>query len=159
MRWTTTPQICMPPYSRILSAMLEYEWFYCTEDNLYIISDCRNLLKGKFKKCQNNQIHTFNISNTFLSNTRLKLAKNPTKAKQHPEAELLLLENYSLSSYMLSPKTNMRYSKKCAKNKCVGFNEIMWLIIMKMMLTMKTGSNRYRTYKIRPRWGHKYTKY
>ena len=32
---------------------------------------------------------------------------------------------------MLSSKANMRYSKKYAKNKCVCFNEIMWLIIMK----------------------------
>ena len=33
----------------------------------------------------------------FISNTRLKLAKNQAKAKQHPEAEVLLFENYSLS--------------------------------------------------------------
>ena len=35
---------------------------------------------------------------------RLKLAKKQVKAKQHPEAELLLFENYSLSSSMLSFK-------------------------------------------------------
>ena len=54
----------------------------------------------------------FYISNTFISNARLKLAKNLAKAKQHSEAELLLLENYSLSSSMLSSKHNRRYSKK-----------------------------------------------
>ena len=53
-------------------------------------------------------------------NTKLKLAKNQAKAKQPPEAELLLFENYSLSSSMLSSKTNLRYSKKCAKNICVS---------------------------------------
>ena len=38
----------------------------------------------------------FNIFNAFfISNTRLKLAKNQVKAKQHPEAELLLYENYT----------------------------------------------------------------
>ena len=37
-------------------------------------------------------------------NTKLKLAKNEAKAKQHPETELLLFENYSLSSSMLSSK-------------------------------------------------------
>ena len=42
-------------------------------------------------------IHAFFINNTFISNARLKLAKNQTNAKQHPEAELLLLENYSHS--------------------------------------------------------------
>ena len=36
----------------------------------------------------------FFISNTFISNARLKLAKNQTKAKQNLEAELLLFENY-----------------------------------------------------------------
>ena len=57
----------------------------------------------------------FRISNTFISNRRLKLAKNQAKAKQHPEIELLLFENYSLSSYILSSKTNLRHRKKCAK--------------------------------------------
>ena len=64
----------------------------------------------------------FFISNTFISNTRLKLKINHANAKQHPEAKLLLFEHYSLSSFMLSSKTNMRYSNKCAKNKCVCFN-------------------------------------
>ena len=39
-------------------------------------------------------------------------------------AELLLFENYSLSSSTLSSKNNW-YSKKCAKNKCVSFNDNM----------------------------------
>ena len=34
----------------------------------------------------------FFISNTFISNARLILAKNQAKAKQHPEAENLLFE-------------------------------------------------------------------
>ena len=37
----------------------------------------------------------FYIRNTFISNAKLKLTKNQTKAK--PEAELFLFENYSLS--------------------------------------------------------------
>ena len=32
------------------------------------------------------EMHAFFISNNFTSNTRLKLAKNQTKTKQHPEA-------------------------------------------------------------------------
>ena len=40
-------------------------------------------------------IHThFFISNNFISNIRLKLAKNQTKSREHPEAELLLFEKY-----------------------------------------------------------------
>ena len=58
----------------------------------------------------------FYISNTFISNTRLKLAKNQVKAGQHLQAEL--------SSFMLSSKINMKYSEKYAKNKSVCFNEI-----------------------------------
>ena len=45
----------------------------------------------------------------------MKLVKNQAKAKQHPETELLVLENYSLFSSMLSSKNNSRYSKKCTK--------------------------------------------
>ena len=41
------------------------------------------------------------------------MAKNEAKAKQHPEAELLIFENYLLSS----PKNNRRYSKKMYKNQ------------------------------------------
>ena len=37
----------------------------------------------------------FFISNAFISDTRLKLVKNQANAKQHPETELLLIENYS----------------------------------------------------------------
>ena len=47
----------------------------------------------------------------------MKLAKNQTKAKQQPEAEIFLFENYSLSSSTLSSKKNKRYSKKCKKNR------------------------------------------
>ena len=42
----------------------------------------------------------FYISNTFISNTGLKLVKNPAK-----------VGNYTLSSFMLSSKTNVKYSK------------------------------------------------
>ena len=52
----------------------------------------------------------FLISNTFISNARLKLAKKEVNAKQHPDAELLLFENYSHSSY--TSKNNGTYSKK-----------------------------------------------
>ena len=52
------------------------------------------------------------ISNTFISNARLKLPKNRVKAKQHSEAELLLSENYSLSSPTLSLGNNWRYTEK-----------------------------------------------
>ena len=51
----------------------------------------------------------------FLSNSSVKFAKNQVKAKENPEAELLLFENYSLSSSTLSSKNNRSFSKKCIK--------------------------------------------
>ena len=48
------------------------------------------------------QLHVF-----FISNARLKLAKNQVNTKQHPEAELL-----AHSSSKLFTKDNRTYSKK-----------------------------------------------
>ena len=46
---------------------------------------------------QNMRSYTiFFMSNTFISNVRLKLVKYQAKAKQYPETEFLLFENYSL---------------------------------------------------------------
>ena len=41
-----------------------------------------------------------------MSNARIKLAKNQEKAEQHHEIEVLLFENYSLSSSTLSSMSN-----------------------------------------------------
>ena len=57
-------------------------------------------------------LHAFFISNIYLSNARLKLAKNQANAKQHSEAELLTSENYWDSSSTLSSNNNRTYSKK-----------------------------------------------
>ena len=55
--------------------------------------------------CDLKLLHAIFISNTFTSNARLKVTKNQAKAQQHPEAELFLFENYSLSSRKLSSKS------------------------------------------------------
>ena len=85
------------------------------------------------------------MSKTFISDARLKLAKNRAKAKQHPQAEFLLFKSYSLFSCTLSSKTNSRYSKKCTKNKFVCFNKVIGSMAMKMRLKMKSRSPRYYT--------------
>ena len=75
--------------------------------------------------------------------------KNWTKDKQYPEAELLLFENYLLSSSTLSSKNNRAYSKECAKKQVcllVCFNEIVWLIIMKV----KNKNRPHKCYIYRP---------
>ena len=90
----------------------------------------------------------------------MKLAKNQAKTKQHPEAELLLFENfenYLLSSSTLSFKNNKR-SKKCTKSKYICLNEVVWLITMKMRLKIKNGSHRFGINRPRPRHWHKFTK-
>ena len=87
------------------------------------------------------------------------MEKNRAKAKQHAEAELLLLGNYVISSSYLSSKDNRRYSKKCAKNKYVYLNEDIWLMAKKMRLKMKNRSSRYDINRPRRWHGHKYTKY
>ena len=56
-----------------------------------------------FKQLQLNYT-LFVISNTFISNARLKLAKSQAKAKHHHEVELSLLENFSLLHPRYYPK-------------------------------------------------------
>ena len=68
----------------------------------------------------------------FLISDRLKLVKNQTNAKQYPQAEYLLFENYSNSSFKLSSKKNRTYFLKKLKNKCVCIHEIIRLIKMKI---------------------------
>ena len=90
--------------------------------------------------CENFRIswdtHFF-INNTFISKARLKLVKNWAKAKRHPEARLSPFEIFLLSSCTLSSKNERRY-KKCTRNKSICFNEIIWLMAMKMMLKMRS---------------------
>ena len=51
-------------------------------------------------------IHAFFISNTFITNASLKLAKTQANAKQHLQAEVLVFENYSHSPSTLLSKNN-----------------------------------------------------
>ena len=70
----------------------------------------------------------FFISNTFIGNARLKMAKNLAKAKQQPETELLLFQNYSLFSSTLLSKNNRRYSRKYINTKYLCLNGVIWLM-------------------------------
>ena len=95
----------------------------------------------------------------FYKQCQAEIGKSQAKAKQQPETKLLLLENYSLSSSALSYKNNRRYSKKCTKNMCVCFNEVILLMTLKMRLKMKNRSHRYDINRPRPRHGDKIGKY
>ena len=76
-------------------------------------------------------------SNTFISNTRVKLAKNEAKATQHPKGELSLFEKYSLSSSTLSTKNNRRHYKKYTKNNWVCFSGVIWFYVMTLKMRLK----------------------
>ena len=67
--------------------------------------------------CNNCNIYAFYVRKAFISNARLKLAKNQAKAKQHPKVEISLFENNSLSLSTLLPKNKRRYSKRCTKKQ------------------------------------------
>ena len=64
------------------------------------------------------------VNNTVMSNVRVKLAKNQAAAKQHLEAKLLLIGNYSFSSSTLSSKNNRKYLEKCTKSQLVCLTEV-----------------------------------
>ena len=61
--------------------------------------------------------YTFFYKQQFYKKRQAEIGKNQAKAKQHPEAELLLIENYSLFSSTLLSKNNRRHSKKCTKKQ------------------------------------------
>ena len=84
--------------------------------------------------------------------------KDWAKAKQHPEAKLLLFENCLLSSSTLSSKSNRAYSEKRAKKQVclfVYFNEAIRLIIMKVK--KKSTSLKYDINRLTSRHGLTYT--
>ena len=84
--------------------------------------------------------------------------KNKGKAKQHPEVEFLLFENFLLCSPTLSFKNNRIY-KKCAKYKCVYFNDVIRLMTIKVRLKMKNRLQRYNINRRKPIPRPKYTNY
>ena len=58
------------------------------------------------------------IEDIFMAWTKSekqKIAKNQSKARQHPQVEPVLFGKYLLSSSTLSFKNNRNYSEKCAK--------------------------------------------
>ena len=52
------------------------------------------------------RIHAFFYKQHFYKELQVEIGKKSSNAEQHPEAELLLFENYSHSSSMLSSKNN-----------------------------------------------------
>ena len=63
-----------------------------------------------------------------------EIGKNQANAKQQPETELLLFENYShaLFTYGIIYKKQGLFYENKQNNKCVCIHEIIRLIIMKI---------------------------
>ena len=83
------------------------------------------------------ETHAFFISYTFISNARLKLAKNHAIAKQHSKAELLTFEITRILHPFYQSRIIWNFLKDKQKNKCVCIHVIIRLIIMKMKMKMK----------------------
>ena len=66
--------------------------------------------------------HAFLHKKRFYKQRQAEIGKKEANAKQHPEDELLLLDNYLHSS-----SDNRTYRKKKQKIKCVCFHEIILL--------------------------------
>ena len=79
--------------------------------------------------------------------------ENQANAKQHPEGEILLFENYSHSSSTLSSKNNKTYSENKENNMYLYIPEIIRSMTMKMKVKMKIRSRRYDVNRPRPRHG------
>ena len=127
------------PYSPILLTL----WF------TYLQTDIK-------QSCMNLSTRFFYISNTIISNARLKLAKNQANdATQYPEVELLLFENYSHSSSRHHPKIIGYILRNKQTNKCACIHEITRLIIMNMKMKMTKRSHRYDTNRPTSRYWQK----
>ena len=98
----------------------------------------------------------FFISNTFISNVRLKLTKNQRNTLR---LNFCYLKIVYPSHSCYHPKLIWDILKKCAKSKCACFNEIIWLTIMKIRVKMNNRSHRYYMTITRLRHGCNYTKY
>ena len=63
------------------------------------------------------KLRAFFYNQHFYKQRQAEIGKIQAYARQHPEAELLLYENYSHSSYTLSSKNNRTYFKSQTKEQ------------------------------------------
>ena len=105
-------------------------------------------------------LHAFFVSNTFISNARLKWQK----IKQKLSNTLRLNFRYLKIIRFFHPRYHPEIIEKVLKNvqkttASVLINGVVWLITMKMRLKVKNRSERYDINWPRPRHGHKFPKY
>ena len=97
------------------------------------------------------------LSNSFISNNRLKLLK----IKQMLSNTLTLnfggLKVIHILNSRYHPKIIGHILKNNQMNKCICIHEIIRLIIMKIKMKMKNRSHSYEVNRPRPRNRHKYS--
>ena len=81
----------------------------------------------------------------------MKLAKDQTSAKQHPELNFWHLKFIHIIHTRYQPRIIGHILKNNQKNKCICIHEIIRLIIMKMKMKMKKKIDINRP---RPKHGH-----
>ena len=89
-----------------------FAWVKLTARNGFELILCPGRQPSLVMRVPKMKCTLFYVSNTFISNIKLKLAENQAEATQHQEAEFMLSESYSLCSSTLSFKNKRRYSKK-----------------------------------------------
>ena len=118
------------------------------------------ILEMQSQKCKRLNICTHFISNTFISNARLKLAK---KVKQVLDNTLRLKFWYLKILGILFPRYHPKIIEHILKNsqmnKYVCTHEFMRLIIMKIKIKTKNRSHRYDISRRRPTQGQNYSKF
>ena len=103
--------------------------------------------------------HIFFISNTFISNTRLKLANHQEKLSSTTFTQLNNFCYLKIIWFLhprYHPKVIVHVQKIVQNSPCACFNKMISLITMKMKRKMKKRSHRYDINRPRPRHGHKY---
>ena len=104
------------------------------------------------------ELQVFLISNTSISNARLKLAKNQANSNNALRLNFSYLKLIHILYQRYHPKVIGHLLKNKRKNKCDCIHKITRLIIMKMMLKMKNRWHRFDIYRSRSRNNHKYSK-
>ena len=120
------------------------QWCYIP---LIVPLKCLNILVVCFY-----QIHAFFISNTFISNARLKSKEIKQKIKQMLRSTMRLNYCYLKIIHILHPRYHQKLIghilKHKKENKCVCIHKIILLIVMKMKMKVKNRSHRYDTKRL-----------
>ena len=100
--------------------------------------------KNFWKSCKTLERKSLQSIELFLvSFLHTPLGMKPSKSYATPWGWTFAIWKLFAFFIYVSSKNKRRYSKKCTKNKCVCFDEVIWLITTKMRLKKKKISHKY----------------